>query len=213
MRSAFLTLFAFACLAAFAASACGQDQSPYPQPPTGFDPIVAASTPSPDPAPLIDPSELSGPSLDLMITKSMLYAAGMKHGVNPFLVMGLAWHESGWQSSVVSSAGAVGIMQVMPATAAVDGPVFCGDAIADPLTGLEGTLAVLESLDRGGGELIDVSMAAVAATYAALPPAASVSDCAAPPPPVPPTSTPAPELGADNETVRRSISERRCLSC
>src|ERR1700758_464898 len=122
MRSAALTLFALACLAGFAASAGGQAQSPSPQPPTGFDPIVAASTPSPDPAPLIDPSELSGPSLDLMITKSMLYAAGMKHGVNPFLVMGLAWHESGWQSSVVSSAGAVGIMQVMPATAAVDGP-------------------------------------------------------------------------------------------
>ncbi len=53
--------------------------------------------------------------------------------------------------------------------AGFDGPVFCGDAIADPLTGLEATLAVVESLGRGGGELIQVSMAEVAATYAALP--------------------------------------------
>ena len=46
-------------------------------------------------------------------------------------------------------------------------PVFCGDAIADPLTGLHAALAVAESLSRGGGELIELSMAAVAATYAA----------------------------------------------
>ena len=45
-------------------------------------------------------------------------------------------------------------------------PAFCGDAIADPLTGLHAALAVAESLSRGGGELIELSMAAVAATYA-----------------------------------------------
>ncbi|WP_019731056.1 CoA transferase, partial [Mycobacterium avium] len=37
------------------------------------------------------------------------------------------------------------------------GPVFCGDAIADPLTGLQAALAVAESLGRGGGELIRLS--------------------------------------------------------
>src|SRR6185437_6344371 len=42
-----------------------------------------------------------------------------------------------------------------------DGPVFCGDAIADPLAGLQAALAVAESLGRGGGELIGVSMAGV----------------------------------------------------
>ena len=50
------------------------------------------------------------------------------------------------------------------------GPVFCGDAIADPLSGLEATRAIGESLRRGGGEVIDVAMAQVAARYAALPP-------------------------------------------
>ncbi len=51
-----------------------------------------------------------------------------------------------------------------------DGPVFLGDAIADPLSGLEAARAIGESLRRGGGEVIDVAMAQVAARYAALPP-------------------------------------------
>ena len=93
-----------------------------------------------------------------------------------------------------------------------DDPVFCGDAIADPLTGLEATRAVNQSLGRGGGELIEVSMAAVAATYAALP---TVPNCShpAPPPPAPPAAEPASELGADNDAVRRLVAERRFLSC
>lgn len=42
-------------------------------------------------------------------------------------------------------------------------PLFLGDALADPLTGLEGALAVLEGSRRG---LLDLAMARVAATYA-----------------------------------------------
>ncbi|MCV7195635.1 CoA transferase [Mycobacterium angelicum] len=93
------------------------------------------------------------------------------------------------------------------------GPVFCGDAIADPLAGLEAGRAVTESLERGGGELIDVAMAAVAATYAALPLQQSTSTHPAPPPSAPPTGNPAAALGADNDRVRRVVAERRCLSC
>ncbi|MCV7102387.1 CoA transferase, partial [Mycobacterium palustre] len=63
---------------------------------------------------------------------------------------------------------------------AAEGPVFCGDAIADPLTGLEAALEVAQSLGRGGGELIHASMAAVAATYAALPTEASQAPHPAP---------------------------------
>jgi CoA-transferase family III len=96
---------------------------------------------------------------------------------------------------------------------AAGGPVFCADAIADPLTGLEAALAVLESLSRGGGELIHVCMAAVAATYAALPTEASVGPYPAPPPRAPAARGPAAELGADNDAVRRVVSERRCPSC
>jgi crotonobetainyl-CoA:carnitine CoA-transferase CaiB-like acyl-CoA transferase len=94
-----------------------------------------------------------------------------------------------------------------------EGPVFCADAIADPLTGLEATLAVTESLNRGGGELIQVSMAAVAATYAQLPTTRSSDPQPAPPPQPPPGCAAAPEPGADNDAVRRLVAERRCLSC
>ncbi len=45
-------------------------------------------------------------------------------------------------------------------------PVFCADAVADPVTGLCAATAALASLLRGGGHLIDCSMAASAAFVA-----------------------------------------------
>jgi LysM repeat protein len=39
------------------------------------------------------------------------------NGIDPALVMAVAWHESGWQNDVVSSAGAMGIGQLLPGTA------------------------------------------------------------------------------------------------
>jgi hypothetical protein len=45
-------------------------------------------------------------------------------------------------------------------------PVFCADAVADPLAGVSGALAVALSRSRGGGERIDLSMRAVAALFA-----------------------------------------------
>ncbi|MGY3554762.1 crotonobetainyl-CoA:carnitine CoA-transferase CaiB-like acyl-CoA transferase [Williamsia sp. R60] len=59
--------------------------------------------------------------------------------------------------------------QLLQSLGGARGPVFCGDAIADPLTGLEAAHAVVASLGRGGGELIDVAMAGVAAEYAKVP--------------------------------------------
>ncbi|MGZ4500721.1 MAG: lytic transglycosylase [Nocardioidaceae bacterium] len=40
-----------------------------------------------------------------------------RHGVNPNLALAIAWQESGWQQRRISSAHAVGVMQVLPATA------------------------------------------------------------------------------------------------
>jgi CoA-transferase family III len=42
-------------------------------------------------------------------------------------------------------------------------PVFCADAVADPVTGLIGAAAVLRSLAAGGGHLIDIALAGAAA--------------------------------------------------
>jgi hypothetical protein len=87
-------------------------------------------------------------------------------------------------------------------------PRFCGDAIADPLTGLHAAQVVAESLHRGGGELIEMSMAAVAATYAADDRTAETRCTATP------TPSPCPrELGADNALVERLLAERRLASC
>ncbi|ODQ91654.1 CoA transferase [Mycolicibacterium flavescens] len=88
-----------------------------------------------------------------------------------------------------------------------DGPVFCGDAIADPLTGLEAALAVVQSLRSGGGELVEVCMAAVAATYAALPQDGQTR-CDT----TPQITGSAPALGAHNAEVDELI-RRRFAAC
>lgn len=89
-----------------------------------------------------------------------------------------------------------------------DAPVFCGDAIADPLTGLQAALAVAQSLSSGGGELIELSMSAVAALYAGLP-RTDETFCQA----TPRLSPSASELGADNGIVEELISEKHFASC
>jgi len=49
-----------------------------------------------------------------------------------------------------------------------EGPRFLGDALADPLTGLEAALAALRRVALGKGGLIDLPLARVAASYAAM---------------------------------------------
>ncbi|MCV7417173.1 CoA transferase [Mycolicibacterium litorale] len=85
-----------------------------------------------------------------------------------------------------------------------DAPHFLGDAIADPLTGLTAAHAVFEALRRGGGELLAVSMAGVAASYAALPDEGTVDVT----PHRPAPRAPASGLGADNAAVRRLLESR-----
>ncbi|HWF69296.1 MAG TPA: CoA transferase [Mycobacterium sp.] len=114
-------------------------------------------------------------------------------------------HRSAFGDDAAVAGGLVG--------AGTQGPVFCGDAIADPLSGLEAARAVGQSLRRGGGEVIDVSMAQVAARYAALPRASSSSAAPVAPPQSPPPSSSASPLGADNGAVRHIVSERLCTPC
>ncbi len=80
-----------------------------------------------------------------------------------------------------------------------DGPLFCADAIADPLTGLTAADACVQALQSGGRWLLDVSMSAVSAglTGPTLPVPAGL---AVAPPHARPLGPRAPELGAD--TVR-----------
>jgi hypothetical protein len=51
-----------------------------------------------------------------------------------------------------------------------DGPLFCGDAIADPLTGLHAALGAWACWRAGGGALLDVSLCGVTAHALAFAP-------------------------------------------
>lgn len=50
-------------------------------------------------------------------------------GVPPAFALAVAWHESGWQQGVVSSAGAIGVMQLLPTTADWVGEAMLGTAV------------------------------------------------------------------------------------
>lgn len=83
------------------------------------------------------------------------------------------------------------------------GPVFAGDAIADPLTGLHAAVAVLACLAAGGSWLIDLSLHDVAASTAAYPaPQGKVPPAAPRARRVPAAAAP---LGASTERVLRRL--------
>ena len=67
--------------------------------------------------------------------------AGAKHGISPALLAAVAKTESGFDSSAVSSAGATGLMQFMPATAE-----SLGVDAADPASSIDGAARYLRSL-------------------------------------------------------------------
>lgn len=48
--------------------------------------------------------------------RQVVAATARRHGVDPQLALAVSWQESGWQMHRRSSAGAIGAMQVMPAT-------------------------------------------------------------------------------------------------
>jgi soluble lytic murein transglycosylase-like protein len=77
-------------------------------------------------------------------------AAAQRHGLDPALLAGLVKQESGFNPSAVSPAGARGLTQLMPGTAAglgVTNPL-------DPAQALEGGAKYLrEQLDRFGGDV------------------------------------------------------------
>ncbi len=81
---------------------------------------LPAPPPPPPPVPILDMARIperlkASPERMAMATTFERWAN--TYGVPVALVMGVAWVESGWQNHVISSAGAVGIGQIMPNTA------------------------------------------------------------------------------------------------
>lgn len=85
---------------------------------------------------------------------ALFAAAGAAHGVDPELLAAVAQVESGYRPDARSSAGAVGLMQFMPATAA-----SLGVDPWDPASAVDGAARLLRSLtDRFGS--VDMALAA-----------------------------------------------------
>ncbi|MCO5201810.1 MAG: LysM peptidoglycan-binding domain-containing protein [Chloroflexi bacterium] len=65
----------------------------------------------------IPPARNAPPPLSHAETEVVIRAAAEEFGVWQPLLLGLAWLESGWNQAMVSPVGAIGTMQLMPATA------------------------------------------------------------------------------------------------
>src|SRR5260370_7101424 len=65
-----------------------------------------------------------GPRLASAQARAILIRAAHNHGLNPNFVLAVSYWESGWNQSVRSYTGAVGLMQVEPYTAAWAGPAL-----------------------------------------------------------------------------------------
>ncbi|MGH9022712.1 MAG: lytic transglycosylase domain-containing protein, partial [Acidimicrobiia bacterium] len=79
-------------------------------------------------------------------------------GIRPELAMAVAWQESGWQTSITSWTGAVGVMQLMPDTTTFVSKVLLGRKVAldpsDPASNIRmGTRFLRYLLDRAGNNL------------------------------------------------------------
>jgi hypothetical protein len=84
----------------------------------------------------------------------------------------------------------------------LDGPLVCGDAIGDPLTGLHAAVAALEAFAAGGGVLLDVAMRDVcAAAASSAPPPGEDPDLPVAPPRARRPSGRARPFGADTARV------------
>lgn len=101
---------------------------------------------------------------------------------------GRASDRIGFGDDVAAAAGLVAVD--------LGGPLFCGDAIADPLTGLSAAACALSAPADGSGVLWDVSMAGVVAATLDGSPSRPAPDGARPPRHRP-LGPPAPPPGAD----------------
>lgn len=96
--------------------------------------------------------------------RRFLVRYAQENGLPADLVMALAWAESSWRARVVSSAGAVGVMQLMPATVDFVSLRLLGLGRRldprDPVANIRmGTRFLRHLLDANGGDLRRALMA------------------------------------------------------
>jgi LysM repeat protein len=92
--------------------------------------IPGAKTPASGHAPRARmSSRMAAIVADRASIRRMIVREADRHGVPRRLALAVAWQESGWQQGVVSHAGAVGVMQLMPATAEWVGQTMLGHPV------------------------------------------------------------------------------------
>jgi LysM repeat protein len=97
------------------------------------------------------PSALASQTIDV---RALLDAWAGRLGFDAHLVRALAWMESGFQTKIVSSAGAVGVLQTLPTTRAYVENVLNGGPIPHTVDGdvHVGVLYLKHLLDAFGGD-------------------------------------------------------------
>jgi len=85
--------------------------------------------------------------------RQLIVAEATAQGVPPALALAIAWQESGWQQGVVSYAGAIGIMQLIPASGEWVAQSMLGEPVNlyDPASNVRAGVRLLRHyLDRYG---------------------------------------------------------------
>ncbi len=87
--------------------------------------------------------------------RSVIVRTAKRHGVNPRLALAISWQEAGWQQRRISSAGAIGAMQVMPGTGRWISTSYAGrrlnlHGLRDNVTAGVLLISVLQDLTSGG---------------------------------------------------------------
>ncbi|MBB3293808.1 MULTISPECIES: lytic transglycosylase domain-containing protein [unclassified Roseateles] len=120
---------------------------------------LAFTRPRPSPAPLTwrtnpQPLALGAPHLQRMVQQ-----ASRKHGLDPRLVGALVHVESAYQTQARSPKGALGLMQIMPATGARYGVASRQDLL-DPATNIDVGARYLRDLNEMFDGRVDLVLAA-----------------------------------------------------
>lgn len=112
-----------------------------------------AAAPAAPPAPM--PTTMAALVAARGDVRAILETEAAAQGVPTAFALALAWQESGWRAGVVSSAGAIGVMQLMPATADWVGSAMLGTQVnpRDAQSNVHAGIRLLQHyLDRYHGD-------------------------------------------------------------